>query len=86
MAAVTQTTAPSRHVLGDLATRVFTFTGSSGDTLQTGMQQILHVSLSAGSLITAITQTMVAGIGVQLTFTSSGPMTAENIMVFARVG
>ena len=82
MAAVTQTSSPYRHVLGDLAVRVFTFTGSTGDTLSTGMQQILWIGTSPGSLITATTWTA-AGV---VTFTSSAPMTGERIIVFARVG
>ena len=81
MAAVTQTGTPTRHVAGDCVFRVFNFTGSSGDTLDTGLQQILFVGLSAGSLITAV---VIAG-GL-LTLTSSAPMTAETLFVLARVG
>lgn len=86
MAAVTQTSTAVRHIVGDLALRVYTFTGSSGDTLIVPLKQILHIGLSAGSLITAITQTPLSNGNTQLTFTSSAPMTGENIMILSRVG
>lgn len=86
MAAVTQTGNPTRHVLGDVVMRVFNVAGASGSTLQTGMQQVLTVLTSPGSLITTVAQSNVAGLGTQLTFTSSAPMTAETVTVIARVG
>lgn len=81
MAAVTQTSKPQRHVVGDLVLRVFTFTGTTGQTLDTGMQNIQWVGVEPGSLVTAI-----AISGGTITFTSSAPMTGEVVLVLARVG
>jgi len=86
MAAVTQTGTPTRHILGDVVMRVFNLSGASGTTLQTGMLQVITVLTSPGSLITAVVQANIAGLGTQLTFTSSAPMTAEVVTVIARVG
>lgn len=82
MAAVTQNQAPYRHVIGDLVTRFFKITGSTGDTLASNMQNIQQVITSPGSLITAVSFT---NLGV-ITFTSSGAITAEIVQVIARVG
>ena len=81
MAAVTVTNTPTRHVLGDVVMRVFSVTGASGSTLDTGMKQILSTLVEPGTSITAISDS-----GGTLTFTSSGAMTAQKVVVLARVG
>lgn len=87
MAAVTQSGAPTRHVIGDLVVRFFNVSGATGSTLDTLMKQILFItnqqSTAAGtiSLITAISLS-----GSTATFTSSAPMVNEVIMVIGRVG
>lgn len=89
MAAVTLGNTPSRHIWGDLAVRFFQVNGATGSTLATGMSNLLFVTASqsnAGgtiSVITAISYNAVTGV---VTFTSSGTMVNENIMVIARVG
>ncbi len=87
MAAVTQGAAPYRHVLGDLVTRIFTVSGVTGSTLDTGQQSILFVAIqqstSAGT-ISLITSFSVSG--GRITFASSAPMVGEVVMVFSRVG
>lgn len=78
---------PGRHVLGDLVVKFFNVSGVTGSTLATGLINIQFFtnqqSTSAGtiSLITAMSQS--AGT---ITFTSSGPMVNEVIMVVAREG
>lgn len=96
MAAVTINPAPPlqgpfRHVIGDLTMRVFNISGASGSTLDTGLKQILYVdyqrSTSAGAT-TQITQFTI-GTGANssvITFTSSGTMANEVVIVFGRVG
>ncbi len=99
MALLSYTTSPppQRRVFGDCVMRIWQgVNGASGDTINTGMQDILAVwyqpFLPAGtaSLITGITQTAsavsVSPGGSILTITSSGPMVNETIIVLARVG
>ncbi len=88
MAAVTQAGQPFRHVLGDLVSRIFTVSGASGSTLDTGQSNILWVgvqqSTSAG-VISLITSFSVSG--GRITFTTGGnPMAGEVILVLSRVG
>lgn len=93
MAAVTQTGSPYRHVTGDLVQRTYNISGSSGDYLDTGMQQVQFVDVQkstnnatpAASTITSFTQTQV-NQQTRITFTSSAPMTNEIVQVQARVG
>ena len=86
MAAVTVNYPPYRHVLGDLATRVFDISGATGSTLATGMTNISFVAIqqstSAGS---ASTITSFSVSGGTITFTS-GTMTHEVVMVYGKSG
>jgi hypothetical protein len=86
MAAVTQANVAQRHVWGDSVVRFYTISGASGSTLQTGAVGLLFVGVQPGSLITAVANSVVAGLGVQLTFTSSAPMVNEVVMVVSRNG
>ena len=92
MAAVTINNASStaqRHVLGDVAVRYFNVSGASGSTLNTGLTNILFVSIQQSnangtiSVITAMNINTTTGV---ITFTSSGTMTNEVIAVEARQG
>lgn len=94
MAAVTQlsTAPPNRHVLGDLVCRVFTISGASGSTLQTGMKQVLFAAAQIGtglgvaSIITIIAVNNTTSPGL-LSFTTSGAaMAREVVIVFGREG
>ncbi len=93
MAAVSQTTNPTRHVIGDLTARTFTISGASGSTLDTGMRQvqivIVQQSTAAGtvSLITSFSVVQSSGGSAVITFnTGGGAMVTEVVMVIARVG
>lgn len=87
MAAVTLNNTPYRHVLGDLVFKIFNFSGASGSTLATGQQDIQLVnnqsSTSTGSTTAIQNWTVVGGT---ITFTSSGAMTNEVVVVGSRVG
>lgn len=94
MAAVVVNTTPplpplERHILGDVVCKFFNVSGASGSTLNTGMSGLLFVtnqqSTGAGtiSLITALSVNTATGV---VTFTSSGTMVNEIIMVVASVG
>jgi hypothetical protein len=88
MAAVTQAGQPFRHVLGDLVTRIFTVSGATGSTLDTGQSNILFVAIqqsTAAGSISLITAFAVSG--GRITFTTGGSaMVSEVVMVFSRVG
>lgn len=82
MAALTRIGTNERHVIGDLVMRFFTVTGVSGDTIDTGQQQIKAVLVPPGSTITGYT---VSGSTVTLT-TGGGAITEQLVVVISRVG
>ncbi len=87
MAAVTQAGQPFRHVIGDLVSRIFTVSGATGSTLDTGQSNILMVIVqqsTAAGTISLITSFAVSG--GRITFASSAPMVTEVVMVISRVG
>lgn len=94
MAAVVINVAPplaplEKHVVGDLVCKFFNISGATGSTLNTNMSGLVFVtnqqSTGAGtiSLITAMSVNIGTGV---ITFTSSGSMVNEIIMVMGRVG
>lgn len=88
MAAVTfGTPAAYRHVVGDLVMRIYVVNGASGSTLATGLVNILWADVQ--SFNQAGTASVITGLSVSggtLTFTSSGTMVNEVIMVLATKG
>lgn len=88
MALVTYgTPAPQRHILGDLVVRFFVVNGASGSTLNTGLQDLYwYDAQSFNQAGTASVITGISAAGSTLTFTTSGTMVNEVIMVVGRVG
>lgn len=90
MAAVTfGTPAAYRHVVGDLVVRFYVVNGASGSTLATNQINVLFADVQqfcqagTASLITGLTVNATTGL---LTFTSSGTMVNEIIMVISTKG
>lgn len=87
MAQVTITGQPQRHIIGDLALRIFKVSGASGSTLPTGLRNILYVAIQqstaagSASLITSFSVS-----GGTITFTSSNTMASEVVAVYSREG
>lgn len=82
MAALVSTTAPYRHVLGDLVMRFYTLSGNNGDTLTIpGTVTILQ----ADPVPTTAINIGCTFSGNVVTFVSGGAWMA-NVMVTSRVG
>lgn len=79
----------SRHDIGDLIMRVFVVNGASGSTLNTNMVGIIWVDGQSSpqgggaSVITGISSNAVTGV---VTFTTSGTMVNEVVLVMAHQG
>ncbi len=82
MAALVSTTAPTRHIVGDLAVRFFTLSGTNGDTLTVpGVADIQFVGCTPTTAI-AFGATW---SGSTITFVTSGAF-AGTVAVYSRVG
>ena len=82
MAALTSTTAPYRHITGDLSMRFYTLSGNNGDTLT--IPGVIDI-LQADPVPTTSINLGCTFSGNVVTFVSGGAWTAT-VMVVSRVG
>jgi hypothetical protein len=94
MAAVTINIQSPRQVVGSLVARVYDISGVTGSTLTVPQGDVFFVNnqtgTSAGIATTitafAVSSSTVSPVETTITFTSSGPMVHEVILVASRVG
>lgn len=82
MAALTSTTAPRRHVLGDCAMRTFTLSGDNGDTLTIPGIANIQAVIATPTTAIALGATWSGNV---ITFVTAGAW-AGSVSVISRVG
>lgn len=87
MAALTSSTSPIRHVIGDLAVRFFTFAAvNDADTLTvSGLSQILDVIITPNATAGGANDPAAVWTGNVVTFHSGGAW-GGTVLVLSRVG
>ncbi len=86
MADVTFLGKQTRHVIGDLVFKKFTFTVNGSMTLPTGMKQILAANPTGVTANIAFTITAIDSVTGIITVNSGGLATDQELIVISRVG